>query len=215
MSKRRRSDEESSARAHPKGLTKAQPKDFSDPISFSSPTVSVISFGERLLAKHLALGCFQSGVEKGLWRVVDIRWPCAAFALMTDGTGGRFREATIRLHLERYPIEPPLLELWNARRCSAVDADLWPRWYVNFVSESFPHLVGVPITPFKPEVLNISAVIARRLRSAANYEAWDQAGDITQVLIGLLICFRRLDTNDISVQDSFPDTSIYESEKRY
>ena len=147
------------------------------------------SVNERLLRKHLARGRFQSGVDQGRWRLVNIRWPEAIVAVRRKELRHRNHEALIRFQLDSYPQSAPVIDLWDVDRQSKIEPIQWPNWFRNFVVRHYPSFAVIEPRPYSPALLEISEEIARRLKEA-DRESWDSSGDITQSLIGLLTSFR-------------------------
>jgi hypothetical protein len=152
-----------------------------------APASASPSLPEHIFRAHLRRGRFQSAVDHGYWRVVDINWPEVVIALRGRPRVG-IKEATVRFKLDNYPTDVPTLELWNLDQHMAIPACDWPHWFNSFVVESYPEFASQKPQPYTPELLEISGSIARRRKRRTR--SWNPDGDLTQVLIRLLSFFR-------------------------
>jgi hypothetical protein len=153
-----------------------------------SNAARVFSVGERLLQKHLKRDCFLIGVEEGAWRLVNLMWPRAVFALgdrFSSGDG----KAVVNFCLGRYPIDAPTLQLWDPSTNMPLAVNAWPKWYIDFITRYYPDLVRVSLEPYTPQLLTISSAIAERQKVWRGVR-WAPSGNITQVLTCLVECFR-------------------------
>ena len=160
----------------------------------SQATASINSVGEHLLRRHLVEERFQSGVDQQLWRLIELRWPHAVVGIRTRSRA--CSEMALRLSLKKYPVAPPLVELWNAQTRTVIEAPHWTEPFIRFASEAYPRIADFSTSPFCENLLRISTAIASRAKSA-EADAWDVTGDLTQVLARASGCFR-----------TFVDTSI-------
>jgi hypothetical protein len=145
------------------------------------------SITERIFRRHLRRRRFQSGVDKGLWRLVNLRWPNALFAI-GEVFSTADSEIGVNLNLELYPISAPTLQLWDLSTNSNIAARSWPTWFIDFITRH-PNLVELQPEPYSPELLPISIAIARGLKQRRE-TGWCPPADITQVLFCLVECFR-------------------------
>lgn len=149
--------------------------------------LQINSVGERLLQNHLAAERFQAGVLRQLWRLVQVEWPHAVFAIgSTPGTSTR--EVGLRLKLEKYPVAPPLVQLWDLAALCAIDAPHWPEPFIRFASKSYPELIDLDAGPCCPALLRISVHVARQGRHPTRPRLFK--GDVTQLLVQVSECFR-------------------------
>lgn len=142
------------------------------------PSLELINRG--LFLRHLRNASFQAGTELGLWRLIEVSWPHVVFAL---GHKGNRRQAAVRFLLDRYPEEPPILELWNARSQSRIEPDRWPIWFLDFLARYYPVALIEP-AGYESKLLRVSLLIAKELNRGRRVH-WDRSGDITQCLIPL------------------------------
>lgn len=153
----------------------------------SPATESVNSVGERLVRRQLNQGRFQAGVGQRLWRLIELKWPHAVFGIRTlDRECG---EMALRLNLEKFPVAPPLVELWNAQTRSVIEAPNWTELFIQLASETYPRVATFPTSPFCGNLLRISTAVASRMKSAES-DGWDANGDLTHVLGRASCCFR-------------------------
>lgn len=153
-----------------------------------SPLPLGTSTGEYQLRRHLRQEYFQSGIDSRLWRLIEINWPHAAFGLCRKPKAGEYREAWLRLKLDKYPLAPPLVECWDAHTRSTVEATEWPEWFVHFVSHNYPQFADIEPPPYSANLLRISSVVAGRLKQQR--DEWDVSKDLTQVLSRASSSFR-------------------------
>jgi len=158
-------------------------------ISPESNAVRVSSVGERLLQKHLKRDGFLTGVEEGAWRLVNIMWPHAVFAI-GDAFSSRDDKPVVDFCLEGYPIDAPTLQLWDLSTNMPVAVNAWPKWYIDFITRYYPDLARVRLEPYTPELLTISTAVVER-QKVWRGRRWAPSGDVTQVLTRLVECFRR------------------------
>jgi hypothetical protein len=155
----------------------------------SSPISPSHSVAERILRKHLSGERFQAGLAQRLWRLIDMRWPYAAFGI-GRGFRGNCGEVALRFNLEKYPTVPPLVELWNLETQTAIEARYWPPHFVRFVTTNYPEFADIATESYCSNLLRISSEIASRLKHNPGPE-WDVTQDLTQLLSRASACFRQ------------------------
>jgi len=159
----------------------------------AAATGSINSVGERLLRRHLTQGHFQAGVGQRLWRLIELKWPHAIFGIRTQRR--ECSEMALRLNLQKYPVEPPLVEFWNAETRSVIEAPNWTEPFIQFASKTYPHVAAFPTSPFCENLLRISSAVASRVKTIESDPA--DTRDLTQLLARASGCFR-----------AFPDKAI-------
>ena len=188
---RRRQPDESTLPATPKDVHRRvgreEPKDSVCRLLKHRP---VQSLAEHLLRRHLTCDAFRIGLDHRLWSVIEINWPYATFGLNISSRRSVEWEHSVRLHLQQYPVEPPVLQLWDRSNNFPVAISQWPEWFTEFLTEAFPHLVSLPLIPYQAGVLGVSAAIAARISNRPRGLVWDPAGDVTQLLFPLLMRLR-------------------------
>jgi hypothetical protein len=150
--------------------------------------LSVASIGEHLLRKHMNNEPFQVGVDQRIWRLIELRWPHAVFGISSLVENKRC-ELGLRLNFEKYPLAPPVLELWDVAGRTSIGAEHWPQAFVRFAIENYPQFVDLAHQSYCHTVLCISTEVAGRRKERAA-ERWDPNGDLTQVLARASCCFR-------------------------
>lgn len=148
--------------------------------------IRVNAIGERLLQKHLSAESFQTGEARQLWQLVQVEWPYAVFRI---GAASVARAVGLRLRLEKYPVAPPLVQLWDLEALTPIEAHHWPEPFIRFASQSYPHFVDLEATAYCSTLLRISVEVARRRAQPASL-TWDVNGDLTQLLVRISDCFR-------------------------
>lgn len=81
---------------------------------------------ERVFRDHLEWGPFQSGVDRGRWRLVGIDWPWATIAVAAAPRPGGPGEYAFRFDLADYPQSPPTARPWDAARDAPLAPADWP-----------------------------------------------------------------------------------------
>ena len=160
----------------------------SAPPGHRSVARSLVSVNELIFRKHLKHSRFRAGLDQGDWRLVEITWPFSIIGLRKR-VRGTTQEAALRFRLDRYPLKPPGLDLWNIRSRKIVEAPQWPNWFDISVAALHPRLNVVGLVAYTPKLLEISATIARKLKDQ-DLESWDPSGDLTQCLIPILHNYR-------------------------
>ncbi len=141
---------------------------------------AIESVGERLLQKHMCNDRFQAGVDQRLWRLIQLEWPFATLGVRRT-MAGTYCEIGLRLNLERYPVAPPLVQLWDLEAQTAIEAQRWPEPFINFAAANYPEFADFEPAPFSQNLVRVSTEVARRLKEPAS-DMWDIHGDLTQLL---------------------------------
>jgi hypothetical protein len=154
-----------------------------------APAVSLNgSVGERLLRKHMSQERFQAGVDRLMWRLVELTWPSAVYAIRSS-FGGEWSEVAFRLNFAKYPLAPPVVELWDLETQAPIHASDWPEFFINFASQNYPQFADFVADSYCANLLRISAQVAHRLKAPTSDE-WDPRGDLTQLLARAYCSFR-------------------------
>ena len=80
---------------------------------------------ERVFREHLEVGSFQSGVDRGRWRLDSINWSHAVLAVRAASRPNAPEEFFFRFELSNYPAVPPTAQPWNAKTNAPLEADKW------------------------------------------------------------------------------------------
>jgi hypothetical protein len=68
---------------------------------------------ESTFRAHLAGPRFQSGVDRGWWRLVSVDWPHALIAVAAAERAGGPAEFALRFELAGYPVVAPTAAPWD------------------------------------------------------------------------------------------------------
>lgn len=80
---------------------------------------------ERVFREHLEAGPFQSGADRGRWRLNSIEWPHAVIAVSAAPRPNAPEEFYFRFELSNYPAVPPTAQPWNAETNAALETGKW------------------------------------------------------------------------------------------
>jgi len=81
---------------------------------------------ERVFRTHIEAGPFQSGVDRGRWRLLSIAWP---YAFITISAVARERapgEYTFRFECSNYPQTAPTAQPWDVEHGRPLEPRCWP-----------------------------------------------------------------------------------------
>lgn len=81
---------------------------------------------ERALRAHLEQGPFQSGVDRGRWRLVAIEWPFVLIAIGAASRAGAPNELVLRFECTNYPQQSPTAQPWDSALNSPLAPARWP-----------------------------------------------------------------------------------------
>lgn len=81
---------------------------------------------ERTFREHLEAGPFQSGVDRGRWRLVSIDWSHSVIAVSTVARENAPEEFFFRFELSNYPAASPTAQPWNAENNTPLEHGKWP-----------------------------------------------------------------------------------------
>lgn len=76
---------------------------------------------ERVFRSHVDGGAFQSGVDRGRWRLVRIVWPYAFCGVAAAERAGAPTEYGFRFLLDDYPTTAPSGRCWNLDNDTPLD----------------------------------------------------------------------------------------------
>ena len=80
---------------------------------------------ERVFREHLEAGPFQSGVDRGRWRLESINWSYAVLTVSAAQRPNAPEEYSFRFELTNYPAVPPTAQPWNAQSNVALETGKW------------------------------------------------------------------------------------------
>jgi hypothetical protein len=81
---------------------------------------------ESTFRAHLEAGPFQSGVDRGRWRLVSIGWPHAVIAVSAAERDGAPGEYAFRFELTNYPTQLPTARPWDPATDAPLAVASWP-----------------------------------------------------------------------------------------
>jgi hypothetical protein len=74
---------------------------------------------ERVFRAHIEAGPFQSGVDRGRWRLISIAWPFVVIAVSAAERRGAPQEYALRFECSNYPSVAPTARFWDVEHdCS-------------------------------------------------------------------------------------------------
>lgn len=80
---------------------------------------------ERVFREHLEAGPFQSGVDRGRWRLDSINWSHTVIAVSAAPRPNAPDEFFFRFELSNYPAAPSTAQPWNAETSAPLEANKW------------------------------------------------------------------------------------------
>lgn len=81
---------------------------------------------ERTFRSHIDAGPFQSGVDRGDWRLVSIDWPHAVIAVAAPVRSDAPTEIALLFELSEYPQQLPTAQPWDVAAKVPLAPALWP-----------------------------------------------------------------------------------------
>lgn len=81
---------------------------------------------EKTFRAHLKDGAFESGVDRGRWRLLSIDWPHAVIAVSAAERDGAPGEFAFRFELLNYPAQLPTAQPWDADAKGPLAFAKWP-----------------------------------------------------------------------------------------
>jgi hypothetical protein len=81
---------------------------------------------EKILRSHLEQGAFQSGVDRGRWRLVSIDWPIVVIAVAAAERAGAPNEFVFQFDLSNYPTQAPNARPWDLDANAGLPMPKWP-----------------------------------------------------------------------------------------
>jgi hypothetical protein len=81
---------------------------------------------ERVFRAHLEKGTFQSGVDRGRWRLASVNWPYSVIAVSAAERENAPAEYAFRFELANYPTVPPTAQPWDSDMSGMLVRHCWP-----------------------------------------------------------------------------------------
>lgn len=148
---------------------------------------------ERVLRAHLDAGPFQSGLDRGRWRLLSLDWPHAVIAVRLAERPNGAAELALRFELTNYPQTPPTAEPWDPQTNAPLPHALWPTGRSRVPLAFNPNWKGGHCLYLPCDRQSIEGHDAWRTQHPSML--WSPAGDITQYL---RIVYDLLNSSDYS-----------------
>ena len=87
---------------------------------------SPVRVDEQVLRAHLEAGPFQSGLDRGRWRLLFLNWPYALIAVKAAERDRGPEEYILRFECSNYPMAPPTAQLWDTATNTPLSSACWP-----------------------------------------------------------------------------------------
>lgn len=142
--------------------------------------MDALSLEEKVFRRHLDGGRFQSGLDRGNWRLVSVEWPYAVIAVRATPRSKSPDEYTFRFDLTNYPQDPPTARLWDAEAGTPLPRRLWPTGAPRFAMAFNPDWVGGQALYLPCDRLSIPGHDAWRTQHP--HMTWTPSSDITLYL---------------------------------
>ena len=81
---------------------------------------------EQVFRAHLVAGPFQSGFDRGRWRLLALNWPHALIAIQAAERIDGPAEYALRFECTNYPQTPPTAQPWDTERDAPLPSARWP-----------------------------------------------------------------------------------------
>jgi hypothetical protein len=82
---------------------------------------------ERAFQAYVEGARFQSGVDRGEWRLVTVDWPHVVIAVSAAARPNGPSEFALQFDLAGYPVDAPPAAPWDLERDQPLDPDRWPK----------------------------------------------------------------------------------------
>jgi hypothetical protein len=135
---------------------------------------------ERVFRAHVEAGPFQSGVDRGRWRLRSIAWPHAIIAVSAAERLGGPAWYVLRFECSNYPQSPPTAQPWDAERDTPLEHARWPGGRSRVPLAFNPNWRGGQCLYLPCDRLSIDGHDGWRSQHPSMI--WSPAGDITQYL---------------------------------
>lgn len=85
-----------------------------------------MTLAEKVYRAHLERGPFQSGIDRGRWRLASVAWPHSVIAVEATERANAPAEYVFRFELANYPVTAPTAQPWNEAGNAPLDGTRWP-----------------------------------------------------------------------------------------
>ena len=145
-------------------------------------TEAELSMGldERVFRAHVRAGPFQSGLDRGHWRLVSITWPYAIISVSAAARSGAPDEYTLRFDLAGYPQSAPTARPWDADQDAPLPSARWPHGQSRVPQAFRPDWQGGSALYMPCDRVSFQGHDA--WQSQHPHMLWKPTGDITQYL---------------------------------
>ena len=148
---------------------------------------------ERVFRAHVRAGPFQSGVDRGRWRLISIGWPYAIIGLSAAPRPGAPDEYALRFNLAGYPQSAPTARPWDVEQDAPLPTARWPHGRSRVPQAFRPDWQGGSALYLPCDRVSFQGHDA--WRSQHPHMLWKPTGDITQYL---QIIYELLTSSDYS-----------------
>ena len=135
---------------------------------------------EQLVRAHLEAGPFLSGVDRGRWRLVSLRWPHVVIAIRAAERLQGVAEYGFRFECSNYPQSAPTAQPWDTDKDLPLDPARWPTGRSRLPLAFNPSWKGGQCLYLPCDRLAIDGHDAWRSQHPSMI--WSARGDITQYL---------------------------------
>lgn len=141
---------------------------------------AAMGLDERVFRAHVQAGPFQSGVERGHWRLLSIDWPYVTIAVRAAHREGAPDEYALRFQLTGYPQNAPTAQPWDADHGVPLPPARWPNGRSRMTHVFRPDWQGGGALYLPCDRVSIQGHDAWRTQHP--HLIWRPTGDITQYL---------------------------------
>jgi hypothetical protein len=81
---------------------------------------------QQVFLAHTESGPFQSGVDRGWWRLISVKWPIALIGISAAPRDNGPTEYIFRFECSNYPQVAPTAQPWNLNSDTLLEPAKWP-----------------------------------------------------------------------------------------
>ena len=135
---------------------------------------------ERVFRYHLDQGPFQSGIDRGYWRLLGVTWPHTLIGVRAAPRERAPDEYVLRFDCADYPRLAPTAQLWDPQAGGALPSARWPAGRSRVALAFNPGWKGGQCLYLPCDRLSIEGHDPWRTQHPDMI--WTPSGDITQYL---------------------------------
>ncbi len=135
---------------------------------------------ERVFRDDVEKGPFQSGVERGRWRLLSIEWPYAVMTVSAAERPNSPQAYGLRFELTNYPQALPTAQPWDVEKNAPLEHARWPFGRLRVPAAFNPGWKGGTCLYLPCDRLSIEGHDGWRNKHPSMI--WSPNGDITQYL---------------------------------